>query len=54
MDWMSAKNNCEMHGYHLVTITSAEENDFVARLVQAKMGMCNVRETFYGYQKSLL
>ena len=53
MDWVSAKNNCEMHGYHLVTITSAGENDFVARLVQKQMGMFNVREKIYGYQKSL-
>jgi len=33
-DWTTAKAHCEGQGYHLVTITSAEENQFVTDLVK--------------------
>ncbi|MDO5784599.1 MAG: S-layer homology domain-containing protein [Eubacteriales bacterium] len=34
MDWFAAKKYCEEQGGHLATITSAEENEIVTRLVK--------------------
>ena len=34
--WDTAKSKCQTRGGHLVSITSREENDFVARLVKGK------------------
>lgn len=34
LDWFAAKTRCEEMGGHLVTITSAEEQDFVSNLIK--------------------